>query len=56
MKFTFKFKRGLTGTSVTVKCDGKVVLVRRGTLADTREELTAEARVDAEAYGYVDGI
>jgi hypothetical protein len=52
MKFTFKATKLSTGSvQVTVKLNGEQILTRIGA---TRSEALHQARIDAEAYGFID--
>lgn len=52
MKFTFKATKLSTGSfQVTVKLKGETLITR---IAATRSEALHQARIDAEAYGFID--
>lgn len=52
MRFTFKAAKLATGSvKVTVKLNGEEILTRIGS---TRSEALHQARIDAEAYGFID--
>jgi hypothetical protein len=54
MKFTFTARKEANGYNVTIKRNG--VAVATVWSAGTKSEAMHEARVDAENYGFIDGL